>query len=59
MAQHPLGESRSVTPWKTPPAAVEAWSRKEFVNGARSGLRDAAEVILLSRVLGGVRRRRR
>lgn len=56
---HPLGESRPVAPWKPPAAAVETWSRREFANGARSGFKDAAEALLLVRVMGSVRRRRR
>ena len=57
---HPLGDSRPVQPWRRPPAATEAWSRKEFAEGAQSGLaRDVLTTVLMSRLLQGVSRRRR
>lgn len=52
-------DGQRVQVWTPGKAFEETWSRREFAQGARSGLAGAAALVLLTRVVGGARRRGR
>lgn len=59
MANDVGAPSDRVQVWTPGKAFEETWSRREFAQGAHSGLGSAAALVLLARVVGGTRRRGR